>query len=124
MDYYLADDVAALTKKIIKILDFRHIDISRLGFIRSKGTKSKNIQARIHTIGKIWFTSFNISPLYTIEVISEIYDRLTQDEKEQVIIHELLHIPRGFSGGFVQHRKRITYLKVRKFFKKYKEYEK
>jgi len=124
MDYYLADDVASLTKKIIKILDLRHIDISRLGFIRSKGSKSKIIQARIHVIGKIWFTSSNISPRYTIEVISEVYDRLTQEEKEQVIIHELLHIPRGFSGGFVQHRKRVTNQKVKKFFKKYKEYDK
>jgi predicted metallopeptidase len=49
---------------------------------------------------------------YLIEVISERYDRLSQDEKEKVIIHELLHIPKGFAGGFRPHKGNITRKKI------------
>jgi predicted metallopeptidase len=49
---------------------------------------------------------------YLIEVISERYDRLSREEKEKVIIHELLHIPRGFAGGFRPHKGHITRRKI------------
>ncbi len=50
-------------------------------------------------LGKVWEAGFNIKPRYLIEVISERYDRLNQQEKEKVIIHELLHIPKCFGEG-------------------------
>ena len=46
----------------------------------------------------------NIPPAYVIEVISERYDRLSEKDKEKTIIHELLHIPHGFAGGFRPHK--------------------
>jgi predicted metallopeptidase len=59
-------------------------------------------------MGRIWFDALEMQPHYIIEVISEEYDRLQQTEKERVVIHELMHIPSRFSGGFVPHRGKIN----------------
>jgi predicted metallopeptidase len=42
---------------------------------------------------------------YLIEVISEKFDRLPPEEQTKVIIHELMHIPKTFGGGFIHHNK-------------------
>ena len=42
---------------------------------------------------------------YLIEVISEKFDKLPDDEQLKVIIHELMHIPKSFGGGFIHHNK-------------------
>ncbi|MGI0084639.1 MAG: putative metallopeptidase, partial [Nitrososphaerales archaeon] len=54
-----------------------------------------------------------------IEVISEEFDRLESAEREKVIIHELMHIPSGFSGGFVPHRGKINRRTVDALHKRY-----
>jgi predicted metallopeptidase len=72
--------------------------------VRSKGSKAKRTIARIHGLGKIWQGVLNRPPSYIIEVISEIYDKMSGEEKEKTLIHELLHIPGGFSGGFRPHK--------------------
>ena len=42
---------------------------------------------------------------YLIEVISEKFDKLPAEEQTKVIIHELMHIPKSFGGGFIHHDK-------------------
>lgn len=58
---------------------------------------------------------------YVIEVISERYDKLSQDDKEKTIIHELLHIPNGFSGGFRPHKGYIDHEIVENLHRTYKQ---
>jgi len=104
IEYFDAPDVKALVVEIVSKLGFRHVEVDRVFCFRSRGSQSRRVVARIHSLGKVWQKALNTRAGYLIEVISERYDKLTQSEKERVIIHELLHIPAGFSGGFRPHR--------------------
>jgi len=119
--YSKAPDVEEIATRIIGALSLGHIDKTRLHFYRSKGSKSRRVQARIHGMGRIWFDALGVQPHYIIEVISEEYDRLAVAERERVIIHELMHIPSKFSGGFVPHKGKINKRTVDKLFRDYVE---
>jgi predicted metallopeptidase len=110
--YFEAYDVKEMVELIVSKLDFTHIDLSGIYCFRSTGSKSRRTVARIYSLGKLWQRALNKRSAYLIEVISERYDRLSREEKEKVIIHELLHIPRGFAGGFRPHKGHITRRKI------------
>jgi predicted metallopeptidase len=86
--------------------------------IRSRGSKAKRTNARIHGLGKIWQGVLSTPPSYVIEVIAEIFDKMTAEGKEKTLIHELLHIPGGFSGGFRPHKGYVERKTVEKLYKK------
>jgi predicted metallopeptidase len=102
--YYTAPDIKSQVDEIASDLDLFHVVPQFVFCVRSKGSKAKRTIARIHGLGKIWQGVLNRPPSYTIEVISEIYDKMSGEEKEKTLIHELLHIPGGFSGGFRPHK--------------------
>ena len=102
--YYEAPDVKQLANMIISELRFTHIKPDHIYCFRSKGSKSRRTVARIHSLEKLWQLAMNTHPRYLIEVIGERYDELSREDKEKVIIHELLHIPKGFCGGFRPHK--------------------
>ena len=104
VEYVDAPDVKRLVDEIADSLGFFHVVPQFMFCFRSKGSKSKRIIARIHGLGKIWQEALSLSPAYAIEVISERYDKLSEIEKEKTLIHELLHVPKGFTGGFRPHR--------------------
>jgi len=104
IEYSEAPDVKKLLDEITESLDFYHVVPQFIYCVRSKGSESRRTVARIHGLGRIWQEALRRPPSYVIEVISERYDRLSQAEKEKTMIHELLHIPRGFTGGFRPHR--------------------
>ncbi len=104
IEYVDAPDVKKLADEIVTCLDFFHVVPQFVFCFRSKGSVSERVIARIHGLGKIWQEALNLPPSYVIEVISERYDRLSETDKEKTIIHELLHIPHGFAGGFRPHK--------------------
>lgn len=104
IEYVEAPDVKDLTDEIVERLDLFHVVPQFVFCFRSKGSSSSRIIARIHGLGKIWQEALNLPPSYVIEVISERYDRLSKEDKERTVIHELLHVPHGFAGGFRPHK--------------------
>jgi predicted metallopeptidase len=70
-------------------------------------------------MGRIWFDALAMQPRYIIEVISEEFDKLAAPEREKVVIHELMHIPSKFSGGFVPHKGKINKRSVEKMYEEY-----
>jgi predicted metallopeptidase len=102
--YVEAPEAKKMVDEITEALDFFHVVPQFVFCVRSKGSKSKRTIARIHGLGKIWQEVLNLPSAYVIELISERYDKLSEAEKEKTLIHELLHIPQGFSGGFRPHK--------------------
>ncbi|MDG6997957.1 MAG: metallopeptidase [Nitrososphaerota archaeon] len=121
ISYEKAPDVEAIAKKIISTLSLDYIDQGKLHFYRSHGSKSRRVQARIHGMGKIWFDALEMTPHYIIEVISEEFDRLAAPEKERVVVHEIMHIPVKFSGGFVPHKGKINKRSVERMYRAFLE---
>ncbi|MFP3985812.1 MAG: putative metallopeptidase [Candidatus Bathyarchaeia archaeon] len=120
--YYEAPDVKQLADTIVTKLNFTHINPQHVYYYRSRGSKAKRTIARVHGLGKLWQLAIKTRPIYLIEVISERYDKLSRTEQEKVLIHELLHIPKGFSGGFRPHKGYITRKTIEKLHETFKRY--
>ena len=58
-----------------------------------------NALARIWGLPPVFQDALRLRPHYVIEFMVPAFDRLPREEQDRVIIHELLHIPRTFSGG-------------------------
>jgi len=117
--YFEAQDVKELVERIVTKLHFHHVDVNQIFCFRSMHSRSRRTVARIHNLSKLWQKALDRPASYLIEVISERYDRLSQEEKEKVIIHELLHIPQGFAGGFRPHKGNITRKKIEALHEKF-----
>lgn len=121
IEYSDAPDVKRLADEIADSLDLFHIVPQFVFCVRSRGSVSRCTIARIHGFGRIWQETLNFPASYVIEVISERYDRLNEEGKEKTIIHELLHIPRGFTGGFRPHRGYIDHEIVESLHRTFKK---
>lgn len=102
MKYEYAPDLKERMTEIVNTLEMNHIDLSRVECLRSKGSSSRRTIARCHTIGKLMQKAMKVKAFYAIEFL-ERFEKLSKKEQDKVIIHELMHIPQTFGGGFRQH---------------------
>jgi len=100
-----APDVKERVDRIVGKLGLTHVDPARVVCMRSHGSSS-NAHARIWSMPSIWQKALGIEPHYVIEVISERYDAFSEDQKDRTLIHELMHVPKTFSGALRSHRAR------------------
>lgn len=121
MDWSKAPDVKKELTEIIKTLELKYLSPSRIFCYRTNGSKSR-AYARIWSFPKIFQEALDMKPAYVIEVLSKYYDKLNTDERKKVLIHELLHIPKNFSGALLSHRGRGRHLQkdANKLYKEYK----
>src|SRR3989344_7498885 len=118
ISYSKAPDVEQEIVDIVRSLELCHVDLSRVVCIRSFGSKSRRTLARCHTISRIVQKSLDIGAHYIIEVIAEQFDKLPREEKTKTLIHELLHIPKSFGGGF-KHHDFVNHKNVEKLYRQY-----
>ena len=102
MKYEHAPDLQEIAEEISRLL-FPHVKIDKIKCFRSHGSSSRNTIARCHTIGKLMQKAMDVDAFYALEFLSERFDKLSEEEQVKTIIHELMHIPKTFGGGFRQH---------------------
>ena len=117
--YELAEDIGTEIQEIIRKLEMNHIDESRVVCIRSRGSASRRTLARCHGLPRIMQLALALKPHYVIEIISEQFEKLGKAEQTKVLIHELMHIPHAFGGGFRSHRPYVTKRKVEKMYQQF-----
>ncbi|MDH7476368.1 MAG: putative metallopeptidase [Microgenomates group bacterium] len=105
MKYEKAPEIKKKIEILIKKLKMDYIDLERIECIRSFDAKTR-AYARIWGMAKIFSEVCGIEPHYIIEVNGKKFDKLTKREKIKTLIHELLHIPKTFSGALLAHRGR------------------
>jgi len=118
MKYEEAPDIQQIAEEISNLL-FPHVKLERVKCFRSYGTSSRGTIARCHTIGKLMQKAMNTNAFYVLEFISERFDKLREEDKIKVIIHELMHIPATFGGGF-RHHDHVCEKNIEKNYRAYK----
>lgn len=101
MKYEYAPDLQVVAEEICRLL-FPHVDVSRVKCFRSRGSSAKRTVARCHTIGKLMQMAIGTEAHYALEFL-ELFEKQSDEDKIKTIIHELMHIPKAFGGGFRHH---------------------
>lgn len=103
-DLEVAPDVQARLEEIVRLLPerFAHVDVRRVVCFRSAGSTAR-IYARIWALPRIFQIALGVEAHYAVEVV-EAFDRQGDDDQVRTLLHELMHVPKTFSGALVPHR--------------------
>lgn len=104
-EYEKAPDIRKRALELIEELHMDYLLGERLFFYRSTGSKAR-AYARTWGFPKLLQNALEIEPAYVIEVISKYFDKLLPREQDKVLLHELSHIPKNFSGALLPHTRR------------------
>jgi predicted metallopeptidase len=117
MKYEEAPDLQIIAEEISKTL-FPHVIMERVKCYRSYGSSTRGTIARCHTIGKLMQKAIGVDAYYALEFLSSRFDKLSKEDQIKTIIHELMHIPQTFGGGF-RHHDHVTEKNVNLMYKTY-----
>lgn len=121
MQWTPAPDVHTRLSAIAQALALVYVDPARVHCVRVQGSRA-NALARIWGLPPVFQDALGLRPQYVIEFMVPVFDQLPREEQDRVIIHELLHIPRTFSGGIRPERSRslnINHRTVERYYRQY-----
>ncbi len=121
MQWHAAGDLFNRLRRIVRALNLGYIDVRRVTCVRVVGSRA-NALARIWGLPPVFQDALRLRPHYVIEFMVPAFDRLPREEQDRVIIHELLHIPKTFSGGIRPERSlslSITPRAVERYYRQY-----
>jgi predicted metallopeptidase len=121
--YEIADDIQRLLVDIVRTLNLGYIDLDKVVCLRSYGSSARRVIARCHGMSKVLQIAMQIKAFYVLEFISERFDKLDDKEQEETIIHELMHIPKNFGGGF-RHHDHVSEENVKLMLERYRKAKK
>ena len=102
MKYEEAPDLKERMNDVVRVLGMNYIDLERISCLRSFGSSTRRTIARVHALNKVMQKAMKTKAFYTIEFL-ERFDKMPKHEQDKTIIHELMHVPKAFGGGFRQH---------------------
>lgn len=100
--YQRSPEAEEAVRRLVDALNLSHIRVDRVYVAVSRGSRTS-------ALARIWgipapFTRLGVcEPAYVIELVHENLRGADCEELVAVVVHELLHIPRGFSGGLRAH---------------------
>ncbi|MEB3692220.1 MAG: metallopeptidase [Caldisphaeraceae archaeon] len=115
--YEEAKDLHRILFCLIERLGLNGLDKNRIKVIRSYNAKTR-AYARIYSLPSAVRYALGLKPIYVIEVVTEKYSMLDEEERIKVLLHELLHIPPSFSGGLRPHGKYVNERIVNSLYRK------
>jgi predicted metallopeptidase len=116
--YERAPDIQARFEDIVRTLGLRHIALDKVVCLRSRGSSARRVIARCHGMSKVLQVALGIDAFYVLEFLAERFDRLSEPERTRTVIHELMHIPKNFGGGF-RHHDHVTSRNVQRMLDAY-----
>ncbi len=105
MQYSKAPEIHKQISYLVKELKLYYINPKQIHCIRSYDAKTR-AYARVWGMSKLFKEVVGIEPHYIIEVIAKRFDKLSEREQTKTLIHELMHIPKTFSGALLSHKGR------------------
>ena len=100
-----APDVKKRISYLVDCLNLDWIKKTKIHSFRSINSSSR-AYARVWGLSKIWQQALSLNANYIIEVLAEHFDNLEEKEKDKILLHELVHIPKNFSGSLLPHVRR------------------
>lgn len=93
--------ISSRVQKLIKECSLTYIRPNRIFCLESSGSKSR-AYARMWGLARIWQDTLGTSPAYILEVTHK-FLKLDSSKQDKVLLHELAHIPKNFSGALLGH---------------------
>ncbi|PIN89838.1 metallopeptidase [Candidatus Pacearchaeota archaeon CG10_big_fil_rev_8_21_14_0_10_32_14] len=121
MKYIESPDIQKKMEDFSRVL-FPHVKVDRVKCFRSYGSSTRDVYARCHALGKLMQLAVGVKAHYALEFLCPRFDKLNEEEQDKTIIHELMHIPKTFGGGF-RHHDFVCEKNINLFYKTYQSHK-